>query len=159
MPTLVLFSGPPGSGKSTQSAFWKKKLDDPIYISTDDLVERYARYTGKTYSEVFNYVAPRSLKRLKKLVKKAIAEQRNVIWDQTSLTEKIRKERAELFEGYHKVLLCVKAPLDIEELKRRNDTRPRGRMSWFKIVGPMVKSYQYPTLEEKLSIWSEVHEF
>ena len=59
-------------------------------------VERFARRLGKTYSEVFTDVMPRCVRLMMRAVRKAQAEGRDVIWDQTStsLASRIRKFRA-----------------------------------------------------------------
>lgn len=159
MPTVVMMSGPPGSGKSTQAAIWKKKLVNPLYLSTDEFIERYARFIGKTYEQAFSSkVFTHAKKRMAKLIAKAKAEGRSVIWDQTSLRMTDRVEKAYQFVDWKKVLCYAKKP-DKEELKERNKTRPRGPLSWFKVIGPMVKNYEYPSEVELKDMWDESYEF
>ena len=52
MPKMYVLVGVPGSGKSTW-ATTQEWFKDCAYISTDKIVERYARFRKKTYSEVF----------------------------------------------------------------------------------------------------------
>lgn len=144
---LTMFAGPPGSGKTTQVRQIMKSATY-VYLSTDEFVERYARFIGKTYNEVFHKAIKRATKRLKKLKDYAIKNNLDVIWDQTNLTEQIRTSRREEFKNYLTVLIY--SNVSLEETLRRNDNRERSLDK--NIVVNMFKSYELPS-EEELSKW------
>ena len=144
---LTMFAGPPGSGKSTQVRQIMKSASY-VYLSTDEFIERYARFTGKTYNEVFHKAIKRATKRLKKLKDYAIQNNLDAIWDQTNLTEQIRTSRREEFKNY--VTVLIYSNISLAETLRRNDNRERSLDK--NIVVKMFKAYELPS-EEELSKW------
>ena len=155
---LVLLCGPPGSGKTTQAAIWKKKLNNPIYLSIDEFIERVARCKKSTYQEVAtSKVYYRGKRRVKRLIEKAKKENRDVVWDQTSLLRREREIRFAMFPDYKHILVYAKK-LSKEELIRRNEARPRGPMSVRRIVLPMASRYELPGEAERVN-YDESYEF
>ena len=154
---LLMLCGPPRSGKSYAARDYPG-YKDAVYLSTDEFIERVARFYGKTYDECFRQVYKRAEKRFNKLLLKVkCLEDKDVIWDQTNLKVKTRLERASLFPGYKKILFFPKQ-LDWDLLVERNNTSSRGPLSVFKVLRPMFNSYEAPT-EEELAQWDEFHEF
>ena len=81
----------------------------------------------------------------------AIAEGRNVIWDQTNMS---RKKRAAILtkfpDDYTRTCICIEPPETAEdeyELNRRLKSRPGKNIPPF-VMANMRKSYQKPNLNE-----------
>jgi tRNA uridine 5-carbamoylmethylation protein Kti12 len=146
--TIVQLCGPPGVGKSTQAQIWKEKLNSPIILSVDNFIERVARYYRLTYKECCtSKILSRGKKRLTKLVRLAIAHNRDVIWDQTNLIEELRTEHFNKFPSYYKVLGAAKVP-SLSFLKERNETRERGKLNFNMVVNRLAKLYRFPDQSE-----------
>lgn len=157
-PVLIMLSGPPGCGKSTAVKEWLSRYPDALILSTDALIERYARYVGKTYSEVFFHCVKRSGKRFTKLLKKAREIQCDVIWDQCNLTQVDRYVKASNFPNHYKILVYAQKNEDMKALlKKRNDTRERGPMNFYKVVGPRIELYEEPEDKERYDLWDETY--
>lgn len=155
IPTLNMLAGPPGSGKSTKAHTLKVLYPDAIYISLDEFVERYARWCGKTYNEVFQKAATAGAKRVKKLVQLAKDKKADIIWDQTNLNFKDRKKKADQFLDYKKILHYT-PKLSLDVLLEINKTRERGAMDE-KIIKDMHRFYGLPFKAEELEYWDEIH--
>ncbi len=159
-PILVMLAGPPGTGKSTEVKKWLKAIPDAVVLSTDALIERVARFYKKDYGEIFHKVIKRANKRFTRMLRKAVAENSSVIWDQTNLTQADRCVKMYNFSNHYKILVsyaCKKDPARIALLEHRNNTRERGPLDWNKIVFSMLKKYEEPTPEE-LTRWDEHYE-
>jgi len=151
MPKCYQLVGVPGSGKTTwvESQDWAK---DCAHISTDAFVERFARRMGKTYSEVFTDVMPRCIRLMMRAVRKAQAEGRDVIWDQTSTTVVSRIRKFNALPEYEHIAVVFQTPSRIE-LKKRLDSRP-GKTIPDPVIEGMLASFQMPTEEEGFKeIW------
>ena len=145
MSTLFVLVGVPASGKSTwvSDQQWAK---DCAYLSTDQYVEKFARRTGKTYSEVFDRVMPLAIKLMTKAAYRARMRQQNVIWDQTSTTVNSRARKLRMFSRYYKVAVVFLTP-DLAELTRRLKSRPGKRIPDH-IITNMIRNLSIPTIEE-----------
>jgi predicted kinase len=122
MPTLYMLIGIPGSGKSS----WRNvhHLQSAVIISTDDLIEQYARTLGKTYSDVFQEYIKQATKISNEQLRVAIANNLDIIHDQTNLTAKSRANKlSKIPDSYRKVAVFFSTP-DDAELKRRLASRP-----------------------------------
>lgn len=156
MSTVYILSGPPASGKTTVAQRLRAKYPDAIYISSDHFIERYARWCGKTYNDVFQKAIKKAEKRNKRLCKLAKEKGLDVIWDQTNLNMEIRRQRAYIFDGYKQVLYYA-PQYSLEELKTRNKARERSPLSSM-VMNKMYSFYQMPSKEE-LELWDEAHSF
>jgi predicted kinase len=143
--------GVPGSGKST----WIKNQDWALgltVVSTDDFVEDYAKTQGKTYSEVFDEYMPTAVDLMAKAVVHAREHGHDIIWDQTSTTEKSRARKFNMLPDYEHIAVVFKTP-DKEELDRRLASRP-GKNIPAHVIRSMIDHFEMPTQEEGFrEIW------
>ena len=149
--TLFMLCGPPGCGKSTKAKELKAKYPDAIYISSDEFVERYARWCGISYNDAFFKAVKRASKRVTKLIK--LAKEKDVIWDQTNLTQAERRARQLNFPNHNYVLhYCPQ--LNLSYLLDKNKTRDRGAMRR-EVIIKMHELYEYPDSFELEDMWHE----
>ena len=143
--------GVPGSGKST----WIKNQDWALgltVVSTDDFVEDYAKTQGKTYSEVFDEYMPTAVDLMAKAVVHAREHGHDIIWDQTSTTEKSRARKFRMLPDYEHIAVVFKTP-DATELARRLASRP-GKNIPDHVIRSMIDHFEMPTQEEGFrEIW------
>lgn len=154
---MALLAGPPASGKSTIAKKLRAKFPEALYISSDALIERYARWCGLTYNDVFHKAIKRATARIKKLVKKANEQKLNVIWDQCNLTRKTRLEKASLFPGYERILIYA-PKYHPGFLRDRNLTRDRSPLAEH-IIFSMNNQYEYPGEDELVNDWDGSYRF
>jgi predicted kinase len=81
------------AGKSTLAAQIAKNLNQPVILSTDTHIERMAEEAGTTYTEIFKDSIKTATQLLHSDLARAIADERDIIWDQTNLTRKSRSEK------------------------------------------------------------------
>jgi predicted kinase len=151
MPKMYVLVGVPASGKST----WVDNQDwaqDCAYISTDKIVERYARFRKKTYSEVFGLYMPRAVNFMIRLLNKAKERGVDIIWDQTSTTIESRARKFRLCPDYYAIAVVFRTP-EPDEHRRRLSSRP-GKEIPDKVVQDMIERWQEPTHDEGFKeIW------
>lgn len=148
---MYVLVGVPASGKSTWATNqeWSKNC---AYISTDKIVERYARFRGKTYSEVFGLYMPRAVNFMIRMLKKAKERGDDIIWDQTSTTIESRARKFRLCPDHYAIAVVFKTP-PREELDKRLASRP-GKEIPVKVVNDMIERWQEPTHNEGFKeIW------
>lgn len=145
MPKAYILVGVPGAGKSTwvNQQEWSK---DCAYISTDKLVEAYARSVGMTYSEVFDEFMPKAVKMMAAEVVEARESGRDIIWDQTSCTIKTRARKFNMLPDYEMIAVVFRTP-DSEELDRRLNSRP-GKHIPKHVMKSMMENWEEPTEDE-----------
>jgi predicted kinase len=143
--------GVPASGKST----WVKSQDwsgDCVVVSTDEFVEDYAKEVGSTYSDVFDDYMPTAVKLMADKVVRAREAGKDIIWDQTSTTEKSRARKFNMLPEYEHIAVVFKTP-DEAELTRRLKSRP-GKNIPDMVMRSMIKHFEMPTEEEGFKeIW------
>ncbi len=151
MPKCYQLIGVPGSGKSTwiESQNWALTC---AKVSTDKWVEIYAKEVGKTYSEVFAAFMPTAVDLMAKEVVAAREAGRDIIWDQTSVSEKSRKKKFQMLPDYYHIAVVFKTP-EHKELMRRLMNRP-GKDIPDHVIASMIASYEPPSEEEGFKeIW------
>jgi predicted kinase len=151
MPKMYVTVGVPGSGKSTWLANqdWAK---DCAYISTDKIIDRYASFQKKTYSEIFGLYMPRAINFMIKQLNKAKARNKDIIWDQTSTSIESRARKFRLCPNHYAIAIVFKTP-DRNELDRRLASRP-GKEIPTKVVDDMIARWEDPTEDEGFKeIW------
>lgn len=151
MPRCYQLIGVPASGKSTWIAnqIWALGL---TVVSTDAFVEDHAESQGKTYSEVFDDYMPTAVMLMAEQVVRAREHGHDVIWDQTSLTEKSRVRKFNMLPDYEHVAVVFATP-DADELARRLSSRP-GKNIPDGVMKSMIRGFQMPTEAEGFTeIW------
>lgn len=149
--TAYILVGVPGAGKSTwaKNQVWAK---DCALVSTDRFVEQHAEKEGKTYSEVFEEYMPIAVRLMVNQVHIARANNKDIIWDQTSTSVTTRAKKINMLDDYYKIAVRFKTP-DEEELKKRLASRPGKNIPW-DVMERMIGSFEEPTLEEGFDeIW------
>lgn len=150
---LYVMVGVPASGKSTwiKNQVWAK--DIPV-VSTDRFVEEYAKEQGKTYSEVFQEYMPIAVKLMANQALICQANNKDIIWDQTSTTVATRAKKIRMLPEYYKIAVVMKTP-PTSMLQQRLASRPGKDIPW-EIVSNMAQQLEAepPTLEEGFNeIW------
>ncbi len=153
IPTLSILVGLPAWGKST----WVEKYQtDEVWISSDNLIEAFAKEQGKTYSDVFDQYSPSANTQVFEDAQKAIDANQSVIWDQTNLSIRKRSQILNLFpENYTREAIVFGRPEEEEWIKRLA-SRP-GKKIPEDVIRVMLAAYQYPTLEEGFDFINELH--
>lgn len=152
--------GLPTSGKST---FVENYINEHLtavkyatVISTDYYIDYYAKAQKRTYNEVFAEFVKTANREMNDCLKFAIANGKDIIWDQTNLTVKSRKTKlARIPDTYTK--RAAYFPITLEEALRRNQTRP-GKVIPEYVIESMHKTIEIPTLEEGFENVEVYHE-
>lgn len=144
MPTVWMLIGVPAAGKST----WIKNNPKPgVIVSTDDKIAAYAEHCNKTYDEVFRSYIKHATTLMELDVKKAIADDADIVWDQTNTTRKSRAGKLlKIPSHYRKVAVFFPTP-EKEELARRLASRA-GKTIPSNIVYSMISMLEPPDLNE-----------
>jgi predicted kinase len=85
-----------------------------------------------------------------KVLRKAIEDGKSIIWDQTNLTKKQRREKLKHIPAHYKKT-AVYFIVDLETALKRNTQRP-GKVIPPEILERMIKEYELPTNEEGFDI-------
>jgi len=145
MPKAYILIGVPASGKST----WAKSYEGDTkvaFISTDKLVDAYARSVNLSYNQVFKDFMPNAVKLMAAEVVEAREAGRDIIWDQTSTTINSRKKKFNMLPGYEMIAVVFKTPTS-EELTRRLNSRPGKNIPNY-VVESMIDGWEEPSEEE-----------
>lgn len=145
-PVCYVLVGVPASGKSTWYEQNRESLGDAVYVSTDYFVEQHAQACGSTYSEVFDAYMPTAVDLMAQVVVEARASNRDIVWDQTSVTVKTRKRKFNMLPDYDHIAVVFATP-DREELARRLASRP-GKTIPAHVMASMINNFQMPTVAE-----------
>ena len=144
MQNLYMLIGVPGVGKSS----WIKNSGlDAVILSTDDKIEAAATAEGKTYNDMFKSAIGAAEKQMYADAVAAFAENKDVIWDQTNTSAKVRgKKLNRVPKEYTKIAVYFTTP-DDNELQRRLASRP-GKTIPYNIVMGMISQLEMPTADE-----------
>ncbi len=148
MPELVMLCGIPTSGKSTYVKKLKnmKYWENAVVLSTDDYIEEYAKRVGQTYNEVFDDVIPDATRELELQLIMAKDKGKNIIWDQTNLSKKTRKNKLRKIPSFY-ARGVVYFEVSLEEALERNKHR-EGKFIPESILKRMWHQLEIPTREE-----------
>lgn len=144
MPTLYMLVGVPATGKST---WLESNRQGGVVLSTDSYIDAAAQQQGKTYNEVFKSEVGAATSRMKQDLRRAVAADEDIYWDQTNLTAKNRAGKlSKIPDHYRKVAVVFEVP-SREEWLRRLDNRP-GKTIPRDVLVNMLKSFEMPTRAE-----------
>jgi predicted kinase len=136
--------GIPTAGKSTFSN--DKKYKDYIRVSSDDILQEVAKERQQSYNTVFKGNIRFAQIAMMKVLRKAIEDGKSIIWDQTNLTKKQRKEKLKHIPAHYKKT-AVYFVVDLKTALQRNTQRP-GKVIPPEVLERMIKEYELPTNEE-----------
>ena len=127
--------------------------DRTVVLSTDDYIEKFAQENNKTYNEVFAKHFPLALSLMNKDFDNAIANNKNIIVDQTNLSIKSRnKKLCRIPKNYHKRCVIIFPVSDFVHDKylheRIGKTIPEHDMK------KMRESFQLPSRDEGFDVIS-----
>jgi predicted ABC-type ATPase len=146
--------GLPAMGKSTRVRDMSTIDPDVFVYSTDNILERIAKFLGKTYDEVFEKHIKSATAEADIDLAYAIKERQDIIWDQTNLGV---KKRAKIINrmrqaGYQVRCEYIVPPAsdysgDKEDWAQRLANRP-GKTIPQHILSNMIESFVMPTADE-----------
>lgn len=139
-----MLSGLPCSGKST----WveNNRDEDDVVISTDAILEDWARKQGITYSEIFEKEIRHATAVSETNLRFAVKMKQNIIWDQTNLTVNSRTKKLKKIDpSYTRKLVFFNVPFEV--ILRRLPLRP-GKVIPINVINQMRESMQFPTYDE-----------
>jgi predicted kinase len=143
-PEAIFLVGIPTSGKSTFSS--NSKYRDYIRVSSDDILQEIAKERQQSYNTVFKGSIRFAQIAMMKVLRKAVQENKSIIWDQTNLTKKQRREKLKHIPTHYKKT-AVYFIIPLETALKRNTERP-GKVIPPEILERMIKDYELPTPEE-----------
>ena len=141
--------GVPAAGKSTikQKLLDESIFENPVTISTDDIVEDVGRQLGLTYDKVWQSVYPLADSHAKIKLMNAFSGNRDIVWDQTNVSPKSRiKKLRNVPKNYRKIAFWLPFP-DEEEWQRRLANRPGKTIPEYVRV-TMTENFSVPELSE-----------
>lgn len=136
--------GIPTAGKSTFSN--DKKYKNYVRVSSDDILQEVAKERQQSYNTVFKANIRFAQIAMMKVLRKAIEDGKSIIWDQTNLTKKQRRDKLKHIPPHYKKT-AVYFIVDLKTALQRNTQRP-GKVIPPEILERMIKEYEIPTNEE-----------
>jgi predicted kinase len=174
---VTILVGLPACGKSTyvQHAIGQINLDGVTFVaSSDDVIERIAKESGKTYNEVFQESYSQAEAECRSGFHRALNEEvPRIIVDRTNMSAKSRTGwiQAAKSKGYTVSAVvfadpgtCSNHMEAVKEWSRRLASRP-GKTIPHQIIDGMIKSFVMPTQEEgfdeiqRINTFEPPHEF
>ena len=146
MPKSILLCGVPTSGKSS----WVKNHPGYIVISSDNIIENYAKNIGSTYDEVFPDYINEAISLMLQQLRHAVENNENIIVDQTHLTPKVRKRKLKMIPRHYEKI-AVYFEIDKEEMLKRNHNPDRTKIVPQSVLESMHGSYSRPCVSEGFS--------
>lgn len=153
-PKAIILCGVPTSGKSS----YVKNSPSHMVISSDNIIENYAKHSGFTYNEVFDDYIETAIELMLGQLKHAVGKGQNIICDQTHLTPKVRKRKLKMIPDYYEKI-AVYFEISKEEMFKRNHNKDRTKTVPEYVLESMFNSYVRPTVEEGFSSVNNGHFF
>jgi predicted kinase len=147
-PEAILLIGIPTSGKSTFSS--NPKYKNYARVSSDDILQEIAKERQQSYNTVFKGNIRFAQIAMMKVLRKAVEENKSIIWDQTNLTKKQRREKLKHIPIHYRKI-AVYFIIDLETALKRNTQRP-GKVIPPEVLERMIKEYEIPTNEEGFDV-------
>lgn len=150
MTVAYLLIGLPGSGKSYWASSFFNRPNNMKLISTDSYIEQLATSTGKTYSELFDAEIANATGWMNDQLHDAIEHRNNIIWDQTNLTVKSRKNKIKklIDADYRVIAVFFDCPFDVAEQRRVDRANKTGKDIPASVIQQMTTQLVPPTLDE-----------
>jgi predicted kinase len=115
-------------------------------LSTDNYIQHIAEKQGKTYNDVFQDTIKEASENLRRQMRTAIKNGRDIILDQTNLTRKSRKNKiSKLPNTYRKKVVYFE--ISLEKALERNKNR-EGKFIPERVLKQMYHSYEIPNNTE-----------
>jgi predicted kinase len=146
MPKAIILCGVPTSGKST----WTKNNPGYNIISSDDIIENYAKATELSYNEVFDTYINTAILIMVERLDYCTKNNQNVICDQTHLNVKSRKRKLRLIPDHYEKI-AVYFEINKDEMFRRNKNKDRTKTIPRRVLTQMYDSYSRPSVNEGFS--------
>lgn len=143
---LYVMVGLPASGKST---YIDNISGDFVILSTDNFLEKKAKELDSTYSIVYKKYISEAEKELKNSLSFAVANDKDIVWDQTNLRVKKRKTILNSVpKDYHKIAIEFFVPMDVIEERLETRAKNTGKYVGFNIVKSMDSTREIITDDE-----------
>lgn len=146
-PEAIFLVGIPTSGKSTFSS--NAKYRNYVRVSSDDILQEIAKERQQSYNTIFKANIRFAQIAMMKVLRKAVEENQSLIWDQTNLTKKQRREKLKHIPPHYKKT-AVYFVIDLKTALKRNTQRP-GKVIPPEVLERMIGEFEIPTLEEGFS--------
>jgi predicted kinase len=140
----ILLCGVPTSGKSSWVAQNGQGFN---VISSDNIIENYAKHVGATYNDVFDDYIETAIELMLGQLRHFVHQGQNIICDQTHLTPKVRKRKLKMIPDHYEKI-AVYFEISKEEMFKRNHNEDRTKTIPDSVLESMHNSYVRPTIEE-----------
>jgi len=152
-PQLVMLCGIPTSGKSTyiqKHLLESERSEEYVVLSTDAFIERRALENNVSYNEAFDAFYKEAERRMYLDLQLALLDSRNIVWDQTNLTPKVRRSKSSKIPStYYKTVVWF--DVSLEEALIRNQQRP-GKVVPGSVLKRMLYTFAPPTSAEDFDL-------
>jgi predicted kinase len=148
MKELIMLAGMPGCGKST----YRNPYGFDV-ISSDIYIEACAEASGLSYNEIFSDVVGQATENMYAHMESLLKnEVKQIVWDQTNLTAKTRKQKLEKFNkaggsDYRKICLFFEPNWGLA-VERNEARRESGRSIPLHVLENMFNTFQTPKKAE-----------
>lgn len=150
MPDIIMMVGLPYSGKSYVAESMGLHCGRTV-ISSDAIVQQYAKSIGKHYNDVFSsYASEAQLVAANSLIQ-AVARSESILIDQTNLTKASRSRKmVQIPDNYRKVCINVPVPcadeLELRKMVRCSHQVPDAVLEYMNSI------YQVPSFDEGFDV-------